>query len=386
MTAAVKLAAAALSDVGKAREINEDAEYAGERVFAVADGLGGHRAGEVASRIAIEAIAELDHDMSGDPAGSLIEAVRNANREVFERAQHEADLRGMGTTITAVAIDGTRAHFAHVGDSRCYLFRDGAISQVTQDHTLVARMVAEGKLTQHQAETHPQRSILTRALGAGADVDVDTLELELYGGDRLLLCSDGLTATIPDEELREYATKRADLASICRALVDEANARGGPDNITVVMVGVEGPRHRPEPMAEAAPPKPEGRLATAPKPETARRRRVPVRLVVWASIVLVALVAGTIGVRSWLSRSWYVGVDGTTVAIFQGLPTDAIGDRLNNVKERTRITLDQVAPFYRPRLQEGIRVADLAAARALVARIPRSTATPAPTPSPSRSP
>lgn len=380
--ASLKLTVAVVTDVGKSRERNEDSNYLGERVFAVADGLGGHSAGEVASSIAVGSIAQLDHDgTTPHSAFALVDAVERANREVFERAQHDPDLRGMATTITAVSIGGTTAHLAHVGDSRCYLLRDGAISQVTQDHTLVARMVAEGKLTQRQAETHPQRSVVTRALGAGPEVEVDTLELELLGGDRLLLCSDGLTETLTDEEIREFAVKRAPLEDICRALVDEANARGGPDNITILLVAVEGPRHRPEP-AQTTTSEPAGS-----PPRAARRRRIPVRALVWTGILVVVIVAGIVGVRTWIDRSWYVGIDGNAVAIYRGLPTDTLGKSLHHVEERTTIPVSQVAPYYRPRLDDGIRVNSLADARKLVQSIPTmAPATPTPKPSPSRSP
>jgi len=379
----LKLSVAVVTDVGKSRERNEDSHYLGERVFAVADGLGGHSAGEVASSIAVGAIAELDREGSAPhSAFALADAVERANREVFERAQHDAELRGMATTITAVSIDGTTAHLAHVGDSRCYLLRDGAISQVTQDHTLVARMVAEGKLTQRQAETHPQRSVVTRALGAGPEVEVDTLELELLGGDRLLLCSDGLTETLTDEEIREFAVKRAPLEDICHALVDEANARGGPDNITIVLVGVQGPRHRTEPASEAAGEPAGGAAPPAPK----KRRRVPVRALVWVGILVVVLVAGIVGVRTWIDRSWYVGIDGNSVAIFRGLPTNTLDNKLHHVQERTTLAVSKVAPYYRARLDDGIRVDSLADARRLIQTIPTVAATPAPKPSPSRSP
>ncbi len=389
---AITVRAVALSDVGRARELNEDNAFAGERIFAVADGLGGHRAGEVASGIVVEALGSLDASVSADGndvGGALIDAVLDANREVFEKQEAESDHRGMASTVTAIAIDGTTAHLAHVGDSRCYLIRDGSISQISQDHTLVARMVAEGKLTPEQAEYHPQRSIVTRALGAGPDVEIDTLELELAGGDKLVLCSDGLTAVLSDEEILDFVRRSRDLDATAQALVDEANARGGPDNITVVLVDVTGPRRAIAPAPGAEPARPAGlepEPEPAAKPAKKRLRKVPVRLLVAVSIVLVAIIAAWIGVRSWVNGSWYVGVDGNRVAIFRGLPTDTLGGVLHSVEERTPMTVDQVAPFYRPRLEEGLRVPDRRTARDLVARIPQATPTPTPTQSPTPTP
>jgi protein phosphatase len=214
-------------------------------------------------------------------------------------------------------------------------------------------------------------------------VEVDTLELELFGGDRLLLCSDGLTETLEDDDIRELAAQRAPLEQICKALVDEANARGGPDNITVVLVGVQGPRQR---IHEPEPPTGEEPEATTEHEEQARRRRIPRRAIVWSVLVVAVLVGGYFGVRAWVDRSWYVGVADGNVAIFRGLPTDTAGNRLHKVEEVTPLPVTSVAPFYRPRLDEGIRVDSLADARKLVASIPTVAPSPSPKPTASRSP
>ena len=235
---------AARTDVGRARDRNEDSFYGGAHVFAVADGLGGHNAGDVASKIAIEPIKELDRkidDILADRVpDSLTDTVLEANRAVYRKAQADAKVRGMGTTLTAVAIADGAAHLAHVGDSRCYLLRGGAMNQLSNDHTLVARMVQEGKLTPEEAEVHPQRSILTRALGAEPEVDVDSLHIDLQKGDRLLLCSDGLSSVIGEELIRQVLSTTDELDDGCQRLIDEANAHGGPDNITVIVVEVTG--------------------------------------------------------------------------------------------------------------------------------------------------
>jgi PPM family protein phosphatase len=377
---------AARSDVGRARDRNEDSYFAGDHVFVVADGLGGHNAGDVASSLAIEPFKSLDRRVDGQPSERvsklLADTVLEANRAVYKRAQSDAKVRGMGTTLTAVAITNGAAHLAHVGDSRCYLLRGGAMNQISNDHTLVARMVQEGKLTAQQAEVHPQRSILTRALGAEPEVDVDSFEVDLLPGDRLLLCSDGLSSVIPEERIREILSSTEELEKGCGLLIDEANAHGGPDNITVVAVEVTG-----APPSRSGPPV--ARRAERIEHAAARRkRRVSVRGIIWALVILLIGLGGFIGFRSWVNRSYYVGVDGNKVAIFRGLPTEIGGLRLHHVEEPTAITIEQVSPELRANLRDGIRVGSLAEARARVADLrlvtpaPSASLTPSPTPSP----
>ena len=365
---------AAKSDVGKARDRNEDSYFGGDHVFAVADGLGGHNAGDVASRLAIEPIASLDRrigDVRGDDvAESLSAAVLEANRAVYRRAQDDAKVRGMGTTLTAVAVLDGSAHLAHVGDSRCYLVRDGSLSQLSSDHTLVARMVQEGKLTPEQAEVHPQRSILTRALGAEPEVDVDSLEITLVPGDQLLLCSDGLSSVIGDDRIRSVLADSSDLDEACSRLIAEANARGGPDNITVVVVEMTG-----TPSARAAAPRAPAKPAAAPRAR--RARRFPVRLAVWIAVILALGIGSWLGFRSWVNRSYFIGVEDGRVAIFRGLPTL----NLNSVEETTPYSIDEVPVQFRRRLEDGIRVESIAEARARLKGIIQS-ATPTPTATP----
>lgn len=382
----------ALSDVGRTRERNEDSYYAGEYVFAVADGLGGHNAGDVASRLAVEPLAAFDRSVAGTPddriAEALERAVDAANRAVYQRAQDDAKVRGMGTTLTAVAISNGSAHLAHVGDSRCYLIRGGEITQLSSDHTLVARMVAEGKLTPEQAETHPQRSILTRALGAEPEIDVDTLEIQLTPGDRLILCSDGLSSVIGDDQILATLSDSKALKEACKRLIDAANARGGPDNITVVVVEVTGDGAAMRPAGSSAAPvgaKPRREISAAARPRR-DRRRVPVRLIVWILAVVALGIASWVGVRSWVNRSYFVGVADGVVAIYRGIPTEFAGIELNHVEERTTKPADQVAEFWKPRLAEGIKADSLEEARKIVSRVqttPGPSATPTPSPSPS---
>lgn len=229
----------ATTDVGLLREQNEDSYFAGTTVFAVADGLGGHAAGEVASAIAVEVVSRLDgrEFATADEAGeTLVHGVREANGEILKRAAAEPDHAGMGTTLTAALLHAERAYLAHVGDSRCYLRRgDEPLRRITTDHTLVEQFVRQGLLSPEEAAVHPERSVLTQALGLGEDVLVDAVETPSpRPGDLLLLCSDGLTEALTDDEIDEVLTASGDRA--CDELVAAANAAGGPDNITVVVL------------------------------------------------------------------------------------------------------------------------------------------------------
>jgi PPM family protein phosphatase len=237
----MRLSSFAGSDVGLARSGNEDSYFCGRTVFAVADGLGGHQGGEVASAAAVEPLAALDGRAFADPgeaAEALAAAVREANAAILDRAAGNPDLWGMGTTLTAAAVAGEgQLQLAHVGDSRAYLLRDGALEQLTSDHTVVAELVRRGRLTPAQAAIHPERSILTRAVGLDPTVPVDLPDpLELRPGDQVLLCSDGLTEAVDDDRIARVLSDADDGNAACRSLIDTANAAGGPDNITVVLL------------------------------------------------------------------------------------------------------------------------------------------------------
>src|SRR5947209_4482092 len=230
------------TDTGRQRRDNEDSAIASAPLFVVADGMGGARAGEVASQIAIESFQHGLPD-SGNPEEQLADLVRAANRAIYDRAHTEPELRGMGTTLTAAYLDAAQLAIAHVGDSRAYLFRDGGLRRLTQDHSLVGELVARGKLTEEQAAEHPQRSIITRALGPEPEVEVDTWTYPVRAGDVLMLCSDGLTSMVSEERVEEILASSDSLKMAAQALIDEANAAAGRDNITVVLfrvVDVEG--------------------------------------------------------------------------------------------------------------------------------------------------
>jgi len=234
---------AGATDTGRRRRRNEDAYVCEPPLFAIADGMGGAQAGEVASGLAAAVLAETHVDaVNGDGEQRLVELIREANRRVFQRSNEDAATSGMGTTMTVALVDdeaGTIA-FGHVGDSRAYRVRAGELEQLTDDHSLVGELMRSGKLSPEEAETHPQRSVITRALGTEPDIDVDTFSVEVEDGDVYLLCSDGLTDMISDREIESMLQESDDLDAAARRLVDAANAGGGEDNITVVVFGLDG--------------------------------------------------------------------------------------------------------------------------------------------------
>jgi serine/threonine protein phosphatase PrpC len=226
------------TDTGRQRRDNEDSAFARAPVFVVADGMGGAQAGEVAARIAIEA---FEHGLpgGGSPEERLANLVREANHQIFERSRADRGRAGMGTTLTAAYVDDAHVAIAHVGDSRAYLFRDGTLQRLTQDHSLVGELVRRGKLSEEQAAEHPRRSIITRALGLEPDVEVDTWTYPARAGDVILLCSDGLTSMISEERVRDILESNPNLDAVADTLINEANEAGGRDNITVILSRLE---------------------------------------------------------------------------------------------------------------------------------------------------
>ncbi|HET9242533.1 MAG TPA: Stp1/IreP family PP2C-type Ser/Thr phosphatase [Gaiella sp.] len=264
--------AAGLTDTGRRRRQNEDAFVCEPPLFAVADGMGGAQAGELASRLAAAAIEESASGIAGEEG--IARVVQAANARIFEHAVRDPTAAGMGTTATVALVDegaGT-ATLAHVGDSRAYRYRDGQLEQLTIDHSLVGELLRSGRLTEDEAAVHPHRSVITRALGTEADVDVDTSTVELEPGDLVLICSDGLSAMVRDEEIvRVLETTGGDPHDAAEALVAAANTAGGEDNVTVVLFElVEGePMPRPAPAAPPEARRPASDLSTlAADPET----------------------------------------------------------------------------------------------------------------------
>jgi PPM family protein phosphatase len=400
----MRIRVGARTDVGRVREGNEDSYVVRDPLFAVADGMGGHRGGEVASAMALETVSEVKLPEAGS-APVLVDIVKQANRHVLERSEADRDLRGMGTTVTALAVEGGRAHLAHVGDSRAYRLRDGELQQLTHDHTLVQRMVDAGELTPQEAGVHPQRSILTRALGVEAEVLVDELTLDLQEGDRIMICSDGLTSMVGDDRIHQILRDETDPQAASDLLVDAANRAGGDDNITVIVLdfiegepepdaaeartvlaatppasaeGSDGHPLRTEPatgvMTRPIPPPTEEREQGAPVPPSpasapARRNRLR-RLVVWLVVVGAVATSALIGTRVYLDHQWYVGDSGGRVAIFNGIPTKVLWFNLSHVTETTDISAaaaERLQPWKD--LKQGHTVGSLEQARALVRQI-----------------
>ena len=391
----MRVVAAAATDIGRVREQNEDSFLVEEPLFAVADGMGGHRGGEVASRLALQTLESLFRRGSGD----LDEQVQEANRAVFERSMLDRRVAGMGTTLTAALFEGDRVRLAHVGDSRAYLLRDGELHQLTEDHTLVRRMVAEGEITEEEARVHPHRNVMTRAIGTDMWVDVDDLVVEMRAGDRLLLCTDGLTGMVPEDRIREVLVDTPDPQLAADRLVAEANEAGGVDNITVVLVDLHD-----EPTAEASDP-PIGAhrsAATGTVPTvtdrgpvvergSSARRRPPRRprvravagarrdglrrIAIWIAVALAAVAIALVGLRIYLDRQWYVGVADGHVAIYQGIPAEIAGFRLHHVVVETTIQASRAESLavYRD-LEQGITADDRSAADAIVEQIRRDVA------------
>jgi len=321
------------TDTGRQRHANEDSYFARAPVFAVADGMGGAQAGEVASRIAAGAFERSgDAAANEEPAeGQLEEIAQRANREIHRLAQEDSSRAGMGTTLTAAMVRDDEVALGHVGDSRAYVFRDGRLKRLTKDHSLVEELRRQGRLTEEQAEEHPQRSIITRALGPEPDVNVDTMTFPARDGDVFLLCSDGLTTMVSDDEIGEILGKSRSLRSAVKELVDAANRGGGRDNITAVafrladaeaMEGEEGATLIARTAEQAGLTGERVRAATdrirgrGPMPAPPRRRRILGWVVAALAIVLV------VGGGFLLARSvYFLGTDDQgNVALYRGLP------------------------------------------------------------------
>lgn len=327
----------AKTDVGVVRDQNEDGFLADGPLYAVADGMGGHQGGEVASRVALETVAAMAREQGGELDLDL--AVRTANDAILERASGDANLKGMGTTLTIVRDEGGTVTIAHVGDSRAYLLRGGELRQLTEDHTLVHRMVTEGKLTEDEAKIHPHRSILTRALGVepGVAVDVDAREVE--PGDRIMLCSDGLTGMVDEARIGEVLQGEADPQRAADLLVEDANRAGGQDNITVVVLDfLEGEPSDETLATERVIVGGAGATETiAAAPATPRQPGSGRRWAIRILVTVVVLVAALFAARAYLATQWFVGVEGDRVALFTGIPTEVLGIELYSVVEVTDV-------------------------------------------------
>jgi len=302
---------AAVTDPGRTRRHNEDSYVVEPPLFAIADGMGGAQAGEVASRLATAALKESDANGGGEQR--IADLIQEANRRVYDRSSSDPNTSGMGTTITVALVEDDRVSFGHVGDSRAYLIRNTRMEQLTEDHSLVNELLKTGKLSREEAETHPQRSVITRALGTDPDVDVDTFSVQAETGDLFLLCSDGLTDMVPEDSILEVVERhREDIDGALRALVKAANRGGGQDNITVVAFEIaDGVLANDGDTREQALPEDEDTLSEAdavPTVDTAvvsvseiqaedravRRRHLRRRILAWLAILLLVAVVGVV--------------------------------------------------------------------------------------------
>jgi serine/threonine protein phosphatase PrpC len=371
---------ASASDTGRRRRHNEDAYVCEPPLFAVADGMGGAQAGELASNLAAAALH--NEGARGGGEERVDELIQEANRRVYERQTRDSSATGMGTTMTVALVENGQVAIGHVGDSRAYLIRDRRLEQLTEDHSLVAELVRSGKLSPEEAEAHPQRSVITRALGTDPDVDVDTFSVETRPGDLFLLCSDGLTSMVDDETiLREVERNRSDLSATAKALVRAANKGGGEDNITVVFFEIgEGGDTGDTARMVTLPPVEDDDEATldehdgVPVIRTAERDRAEPkrhtgRGVLLAMLALV-LIVGVCGFAAWgLWRSHFVGAepDGH-VAVYQGVPWNIVGNvKLYRAVYVSPLTTAQLSQTERKKLFDHTLRSD-DAARAAVQR------------------
>ncbi len=389
----------ARSDVGRVREGNEDSYVVQEPLFGVADGMGGHLAGDIASQTAVEIITTKARD--GASAQGLQEMVQAANSAIWDKAQSDPSLRGMGTTCTLLLLGDERVHIAHVGDSRAYQYRDRQLSQLTEDHTLVQRMVEEGRLRRDEASRHPQRSIITRALGVDANVRVDTQAVGAQPGDRFILCSDGLTAMLDDAQIERVLGDESDPQLAVDRLVELANKAGGEDNITVVIIDIDHSERPAGGESEAlSPDSPRDawnsgaslRNSPGPRSPSSAGARLDVaeatysvsrktgprwgRIAVALLLVLAILAASAyIAFRFLvLERSYFVGVnEAGMVTIYQGLPDELAGFTLSEEEQVTDLAAADVPEFLQDNLEAGIREDSLAAAEDRVADLEART-------------
>ena len=374
-----RLRAGSATDVGRIRQNNEDSLLVSSPLFAVADGMGGHAAGEVASSIAVETLAErfhVDHSANG-----LADAVRAANRAVWERAQADHHLRGMGTTITAVALvkDGDDEVLAvvNVGDSRAYRLQQGELEQLTEDHSLVEELVRSGRISTEEAQGHPQKHVLTRVLGVEPDVDVDCFRVLPTKGDRFLLASDGLFNEVDDATIASTLRRTAEPDEAARTLVDMAKSAGGSDNITVVVVDVtdDGDRAAKASAAIADEDTPAVVRALAQRArEVKRARRPSLRTVLFTSIVLLVIVGAIAAVGVFARGAYFVGFENDEVVIFQGRPGGLLWFD-PTVEVRTGLAAADVLPARADAIRAGKEEPTLGAARRYVENLQAQTTT-----------
>jgi serine/threonine protein phosphatase PrpC len=401
--ASLSLHFVARTDTGLRRISNQDSGYASPRLMAVADGMGGAAAGDLASATTLNIVRTIDRELD-DPRDALLQAVRDANRRLGEISAIDPSVEGMGTTLEALLWTGEHFVTAHIGDSRSYRLRDGELTQLSRDHSFVQSLVDEGKLTAQEARVHPHRSLLLRVLLGRADNEPDIGQLQGRAGDRYLLCSDGLTDMVDDTVIAETLALEG-LDEAADRLIELALAGGGLDNVTVVigelveaadepaepdepqLVGAAAdvPRRRPlaaETTATIAPP---------PDVEELRYSYVPPSRMGWLryglviGVALLVLIAGAVALYRASQSQYFVGVSNDHVAIYRGVEADLPFISLNSVVDESDIPISALTRVNRDLVRDGIEARDRAEADATVARLRASRAKPRPKPSPTPS-
>ncbi|MEC5184170.1 serine/threonine protein phosphatase PrpC [Cryobacterium sp. MP_3.1] len=401
---------AAASNVGKIRSNNQDSGYAGHTLFVVADGMGGHAGGDVASAIATKRIMEADttYLSAQDAEFALQAALIAANSQLAETVFEHAELTGMGTTVSALVVLDDQVAIAHIGDSRIYLFRDGELSQITTDHTFVQRLVDSGRITEAEAMVHPRRSVLMRVLGdVESSPEIDTSILATRAGDRWLICSDGLSGVVSNTGIGNALKSSLDAQAVADRLVKESLDGGAPDNVTIVVVDIgSGGERLGEPIVVGSAAAP---LAFGEEPVRTRAPRIPSlrlhpvrethfepdsqdylselieedarratrRKVTWlAAIVLliVTIVGAALLGYQWTQSRYFVGVEGSTVAIYQGIQQDLGPLKLSSVYEDTNVELNQLRVYDRQLVERTINASSLEDAKLIVERLSNAPA------------
>ena len=331
------------TDVGYVRDHNEDSLVVMPPLFAVADGMGGHEAGEVASEITVNTLAELAPDHLD--AESLTAAVEAANYNVMTAPRQGVGRDGMGTTLTAAMLEGERLLIAQVGDSRAYLLHNGHLQQITRDHSLMADLIEAGQITPEEAKVHPNRSVITRAIGSDIHMRPDIYELNVTAGDRLLLCSDGLSTMVSDHAIQAIMRRQDNPQQCADELVEAALENGGVDNVTVIVVDVAG-------------------FTAAREKKKARKNRA---MYIGMALVLVAIIfAATFGGCSYINNSAYLIEENGTISVYRGVPDEFMGMKLSNLERTTDLQVDKLPPGVANRIKEGMSISSLEEANSLL--------------------
>ena len=401
---------AASSHIGKIRATNQDSGSVGRHLYVVADGMGGHAGGDVASALAVQHLARLDRAYSSvdEARETLFTNILEAGRELTTTVEEHPELTGMGTTVSAMIRVGSQMVIAHIGDSRIYRLREGVLEQITSDHTFVQRLVDSGRITAEEAAVHPRRSVLMRVLGdVDAEPEVDTHVVDTQPGDRWLLCSDGLSGYVSERDIAETLLTIDDVELVCHKLITQTLSEGAPDNVTVVVVRVAE-------NLETSPPSESRMVGSAAEPLTYEsgpvlrktglpallfhplralppadehfepeaefleelikedRRRIIRRRVVWLLSVFLlvgALVVAGVVAYQWTQTRYFVGVNDDVVTIYRGVPEDVWVFSLSSVYEETDISVDQLPPYQQDKVTQSYSVESLEEAREFIDRL-----------------